>query len=79
MLSEIAYYFDRPTLGEIVARLVATASPAATVVGVHWRGATNYPLTGDEAHEIIDSSARLQRTLSHREPPFVLDVWRLLP
>ncbi len=53
VLSEIAYYFDRGTLNEIAALLIATTTPGATVVGVHWRGITNYPLTGDEAHAII--------------------------
>jgi hypothetical protein len=76
VLSEIAYYFDRPTLEGIVARLTATTLPGATVVGVHWRGSTNYPLTGDQAHEVVDSHGSLERVAHHLEPEFVLDVWR---
>ena len=77
VLSEIAYYFDRWTLDAIMAHALATASPTATIVGVHWRGETNYPLTGDETHGIINSQALLHRTVHHVEPEFVLDVWRL--
>lgn len=76
VLSEIAYYFDGRALEGIVDRLVAGTTPGATVVGVHWRGATNYPLTGDQAHGIIDAHPRLRRDVHHLEPAFVLDVWQ---
>jgi Nodulation protein S (NodS) len=75
VLSEIAYYFDRPALEEMITRAVATCSPTATFVGVHWRGATDYPLSGDEAHEIIGSEPALRHRLRHAEADFVLDVW----
>jgi trans-aconitate methyltransferase len=75
VLSEIAYYFDEETLLEILERLLATTSTGATVIGVHWRGATDYPLTGDEAHEIIDNVPGLSRVVQHREPLLALDVW----
>lgn len=79
VLSEIAYYFDRPTLYQIMTRVLATSTSAATVVAVHWRGSTNYPLSGDEAHEIIGSQAELQSTVHHVEPDFLLDVWTRRP
>ncbi len=78
VLSEIAYYFDRPTLNEIIARMLATSDPAATIVGVHWRGATNYPLAGDEAHQIIDLQPQLQHEIHYSDSAFLLDVWRTL-
>ncbi len=76
VLSEIAYYFDAETLGRIVGLVESTLSPDGTVVGVHWRGVTDYPLRGDTAHAIIDSHPRLRRTVHHVEPDVVLDVWR---
>jgi SAM-dependent methyltransferase len=76
VLSEIAYYFDGDTLRRIVEQLIATTSPGATVVGVHWRGSTNYPLTGDQAHAIIDSHHSVAMTAHHVEAEFVLDVWK---
>jgi len=75
VLSEIAYYFDHDTLAGIVARLVSSTTPGASIVGVHWRGATNYPLTGDQAHAVIDSHPSLRMSAHHIEPDFVLDVW----
>jgi SAM-dependent methyltransferase len=75
VLSEIAYYFDRATLEAMMSQALATCSPMATVVGVHWRGATNYPLSGDEAHEIIGSHSSLRHRASYVESDFLLDVW----
>jgi hypothetical protein len=75
VLSEIAYYFDATDLTEIVARVVASTQPGAHVVGVHWRGDTNYPLSGDHAHELIGGNARLDNVVHHLEREFVLDVW----
>jgi SAM-dependent methyltransferase len=76
VLSEIAYYFDRSTLDDLLGKLLVTTTPGATIVGVHWRGTTNYPLGGDEAHEIIDGCRELERAVHHVESDVVLDVWR---
>lgn len=75
VLSELAYYFDEETLFEIMEKLLVTTSKGATVIAVHWRGPTDYPLTGDEAHEIIGSARGLERKVSHRESLLALDVW----
>jgi SAM-dependent methyltransferase len=75
VLSEIAYYFDRAALSQIMNQVEATTTPSATIVGVHWRGVTNYPLTGDEAHEVIGLQPGLRRDVHHVESDFVLDVW----
>lgn len=76
VLSEIAYYFDEPTLARLVSDVVRTTTRGATIVGVHWRGPTNYPLKGDVAHEVIDAREELERIVHHVEPAFILDVWR---
>jgi trans-aconitate methyltransferase len=76
MLSEVAYYFDRETAGRLRDQTVASAMPNATVVAVHWRGDTNYPLSGDEAHGLIGSAVGLQQVAHHVEPEFLIDVWR---
>ena len=76
VLSEIAYYFDGDTLARIVHQLVGTTTPGATVVAVHWRGPTNYPLSGEQAHGIIGSDPSLGSITHLVEPDFVLDVWR---
>jgi SAM-dependent methyltransferase len=79
VLSEIAYYFDAATLAGIVDRLLGTMERGATLVGVHWRGPTDYPLSGDAAHEILDDRRSLVRTVHHVEADVLLDVWRREP
>ena len=70
-----AYYFDCETLEAIADRLSSTTARGATVVAVHWRGPTNYPLTGDEAHRILDAHPSLRTRARYLEDAFVLDVW----
>jgi hypothetical protein len=40
---------------------------------------TDYPLSGDQAHHIINSTPELSRIVHHEESEFVLDVWERLP
>ena len=76
VLSEIAYYFDATALDDVVGRLLGSTVPGATVVAAHWRGETNYPLTGDAAHRILADRAEFEPLAHHLEADFVLDVWR---
>ena len=75
VLSEIAYYFDAESLRDILSLVVRSTARGAHVVGVHWRGETDYPLTGDAAHEVINSNNNLRRIVRHFEEDFVLDLW----
>jgi SAM-dependent methyltransferase len=75
VLSEIAYYFDAPTLRRIVDKVVESTDAGSNVIGVHWRGETNYPLSGDAAHDVIDENVRLSRVAHYVEEDFVLDLW----
>jgi SAM-dependent methyltransferase len=79
VLSEIAYYFDASGLNEVMAQVLASTTEGATVVAVHWRGATNYPLTGDEAHAIMASKPEFQSHCHYFESDFVLDIWKRVP
>lgn len=79
VLSEIAYYFDRSGLETVVEQAVATTVPGASLVAVHWRGATDYPLTGDEAHAVIGEHPALERRVQHMEEEFVLELWTRRP
>ena len=45
------------------------------VLGVHWRGITDYPLSGDKAHEVIGATPALEQVVHHVETDFVLHVW----
>ena len=51
---------------------MATTTPEATVVGVHWRGTTN-TLAGDEAHTFMASRRAAARKPLHRAR--LLTVW----
>jgi hypothetical protein len=75
VLSEIAYYFDEPDLREIMSLVFDSTSQEAHVVGVHWRGRTDYPLSGDRAHEIIGSTTGLRPVAHYIEDEFLLHVW----
>jgi hypothetical protein len=75
VLSEIAYYFDRHDLARVLSHTVDSTKEGAHVVGVHWRGITDYPLSGDGAHHLIDACRQLDRIVHHVESEFVLDVW----
>lgn len=75
VLSEIAYYFDVTTLRRIVDLAVASTTNGSHIIAVHWRGETDYPLTGDRAHAVIDESVWLSRVTHHVEEAFVLDLW----
>jgi trans-aconitate methyltransferase len=75
VLSEIAYYFDQADLSQVISRLQTSLSTGAHVIAVHWRGTTDYPLSGDQAHLLIGAAAGLQSIVHHVEGDFVLDVW----
>ena len=77
VLSEVAYYFDPDTLIEVMETAIGSAAPGANLVAVHWRGPTDYPLSGDEAHELMRAAPGLHQLARHWEEAFVLDVWRL--
>src|SRR5665213_548307 len=67
--------FDAESLGDIVSLVVRSTEPGSHVVGVHWRGDTDYPLTGDGAHEVINAHLKLRRMVHHLEKEFVIDLW----
>jgi predicted TPR repeat methyltransferase len=75
VLSEVAYYFDAESLRDILALILRSTLPGAHVIGVHWRGETDYPLTGDRVHELINAHDQLRRIVHHLEEEFTLDLW----
>lgn len=75
VLSEVAYYFARSDLAILMERVIGSTRPGANVVAVHWRGKTDYPLTGDCAHALIGSTSGLSQVVHHSEIKFLLDIW----
>ena len=75
VLSEIAYYFDESDLRAIISLTLESTATGAHILAVHWRGATNYPLTGDRAHEILNSVKQWRLVVHHFEADFLLEIW----
>ena len=72
VLSEVLYYLTEADVRDVLGLLDRSLS--GHVVAVHWRGETDYPLTGDRVHELLDRHA-WQRLVLHREDKFVLSVY----
>jgi cyclopropane fatty-acyl-phospholipid synthase-like methyltransferase len=76
VLSEVVYYLSREDVGRLSARVTGSLAPGGAVILVHWTGATDYPLSGDEAVflfiERIGSMCVVDRSV--RYPRFRLDV-----
>jgi SAM-dependent methyltransferase len=51
LLSEVGYYWSRSDLDRFLGWVPGALEPGGLFVLVHWTGATNYPLTGDEVHD----------------------------
>ena len=80
VLSEIGYYFAAADLGMLLADATGSLSPGGTLVAVHWRHpVTDYPLTGDEVHQMLATQPGLERTAAHAETDFLLDVFQRFP
>jgi SAM-dependent methyltransferase len=76
VLSEVGYYFDRPTLERVLADLHARLAPGGTLLVCHWRHPVEaYPLTGDEVHRVLRRTTDLSPLVEHREKDLLLDVY----
>jgi SAM-dependent methyltransferase len=76
VLSELLYYFDAPTLDEVLTLAVGALEPGGTLAAVHW----NHPVaehhgTGAELAPVLASLPGLTRVVDHREDDFVLQVF----
>ncbi|MHB1536282.1 MAG: class I SAM-dependent methyltransferase, partial [Acidimicrobiales bacterium] len=74
VLSEIAYYFAGEDFDRLHQAVTATLEPRGTLLAVHWRQDTDYPLSGDEAHQRL-AAGPWDPVVHHEEQSFVLDVW----
>jgi hypothetical protein len=80
VLSEVGYYLDRQDCRWLAQRAV---SSTRDLVAVHWRHPVrDYPLTGDEVHQILNEAALtrgLAYLIGHVEADFRLEVWSTDP
>ncbi len=74
--SEVLYYLDPPAFVLALERLRAGLADGATVLAVHWRGATEtYPLRGDEVHDRLAEQFAAWHVLDDRRPKYRLDLF----
>ena len=77
VLSELVYYFEREEAERIRELTPEVRFPRRHLVAaVHWRGETDYPLSGDEAHELLGRDPALVPVARHLERDFRIDVWK---
>lgn len=75
VLSEVAYYLDAGECVATLARASQSLVDDGVLLAVHWRHpVTDYPLTGDEVHEMLDATAGLRRLARWLDDDLVLDV-----
>jgi SAM-dependent methyltransferase len=76
VLSEVGYYLTGPTLRGVLDRECPRLAPGATVVAAHWRHpVAEYPLSGDEANDIVAATEGLFRIASYRDEDMGIDVF----
>lgn len=77
VLSEVGYYLVEADLVRAVNHAADRLADGGTLLAVHWRhDAPDYPLTGDQVHEVIATQAGLQRAGGYRDEDVVIDVFR---
>jgi hypothetical protein len=76
VLSEVAYYFEASALRDVLDRECPRLDGGATIVAAHWRHAVaDYPMSGDEANEVIAATPGLHRMAGYRDDDVVIDVF----
>lgn len=73
--SEVLYYLRAEGLDRVVALLAHGLEPGGHLVAVHWRLATDYPLSGDVVHERLRTAPFLKLLGGYEQPEFRLDVF----
>jgi cyclopropane fatty-acyl-phospholipid synthase-like methyltransferase len=78
VLSEVAYYLDADALAEVLRRECTRLQPDANIVAAHWRHpVSDYPLTGDAAHEVIAATPGLTALGCYRDSDVVVEVFTI--
>lgn len=76
VISEFGYYLDVADLSRLIARAVASLTPAGELLACHWRHVvSDYPLSGDRVHDAFNQVRALHRLVRHEEEDFLLELW----
>jgi protein-L-isoaspartate O-methyltransferase len=80
VLSEIGYYLSADDLELMLDRAVSSLEPGGTLAAVHWRHpVADYPLRGDDVHDLLATSPELHRLVRHEESDLILEVFEAEP
>jgi SAM-dependent methyltransferase len=76
VLSEVGYYLAAPDLDRLADFFAAALLPQGHLLMVHWTGATDYPLSGDQVHEhvLARSAGVLEPRAARRAESYRLDL-----
>src|SRR5271168_3330977 len=76
VLSEVGYYLSAETLRTVLDNECPRLARRATVIAAHWRHRVpEYPLSGDQANEVIAATAGFNHLASYRDDDAVIDVF----
>jgi methyltransferase family protein len=76
VLSEVCYYLQPATLRTVLDREVPRLAPGATVLAAHWRHrVADYPMSGDQANDVIAATAGLHRLGGYRDADVAIEVF----
>jgi 2-polyprenyl-3-methyl-5-hydroxy-6-metoxy-1,4-benzoquinol methylase len=78
VLSEVVYYLSQIDAVRLADRIRQSLDPGGDLVLAHWTGVTDYPLTGDEASELLlcKLSGVAEEIRHERSEQFRLDIVR---
>lgn len=80
VLSEFLFYLTPETLQQLARRVLASLRPNGVVLACHWRHAIEHcVLTGDAAHDHLQTLLALPNVCRVREPDLRIDVWTHAP
>lgn len=76
VLSEVGYYFEADALRTLLQRIAGALSGTGTFVACHWRHPVDeYPLTGDQVHEMMRAQQGWSTVSLVEEDDFLLEVF----
>lgn len=78
ILSEVVYYWDEADVRRMAAYVADAVRSGGDIMLVHWTGLTDYPLSGDDAVDILWGALgdKVTEVARDRRDEYRLDVWR---
>jgi hypothetical protein len=75
VLSEVLYYLTEAGARQFLQRLDASSREDTQIVAVHYRGTTDYPMSGDDAHALLRGCSSLHAIGRYEEDSFAIEIF----